>query len=136
MNYFFDTNVISNLVKKDKTTIAKLQAIALDDSSRLFINRLVYLESLRAIPLSHSKIFGNTKKTLESFEKLEITQDIYEEAVEFARFCKSNGLNFGKCEAIDYIHFVTAKYYNLEIISFDNDMSKLEEKYKEFKNIN
>lgn len=132
MKYFFDTNVISNLVKKDETAIAKLQEIASNDSSELYTNRLVYLESLRAIPLTHKKLFEATKETLESFEKLEITQEIYDKSIEFARFCKSKGINLGKCEAIDYIHFITAKYYSLEIVSFDGDMNRLEEKYQEF----
>ena len=57
MKYFFDTNVISNLVRKDEVAIAKLQEIASDESSELYTNRLVYLESLRAIPLTHKKLF-------------------------------------------------------------------------------
>ena len=136
MKYFFDTNVISNLVRKDEAAIAKLQEIASDESSELYTNRLVYLESLRAIPLTHKKLFESTKETLESFEKLEITQEIYDKSIEFARFCKSKGISLGKCEAIDYIHFITAKYYGLEIVSFDGDMDRLEEKYQEFLLVN
>jgi len=132
MKYFFDTNVISNLVREDSAAISKLQELASDETSEFYINKLVFMESLRAIPLTHKKLYNNTKETLESFEKLEITQDIYEKSVEFARFSKSKGINLGKCEAIDYIHFITAKYYNLEIISFDGDMKTLEIKYQEF----
>jgi predicted nucleic acid-binding protein len=132
MKYFFDTNVISNLVRKDSAAISKLQELASDETSEFYTNRLVFMESLRAIPLTHKKLYTNTKETLENFEKLEITQDIYDRSVDFARFCKSKGVSLGKCEAIDYIHFVTAKYYDLEIISFDGDMSKLEEKYQAF----
>ncbi len=132
MKYFFDTNVISNLVRKDETAIARLQEIASNESSELYTNRLVFMESLRAIPLTHKKLFESTKETLESFEKLEITQDIYDKSVDFARFCKSKGVSLGKCEAIDYIHFITAKFYSLEIVSFDGDMQILESKYEEF----
>ncbi len=134
MKYFFDTNVISNLVRENPIAKAKLQEIASNESSELYTNRLVYLESLRAIPLTHKKLFESTKETLESFEKLEITQEIYDKSIEFARFCKSKGINLGKCEAIDYIHFITAKYYGLEIVSFDGDMKTLESKYQEFTN--
>ena len=81
-------------------------------------------------------LFDKTKETLESFEKLEITQEIYDKSVDFARFCKSKGISLGKCEAIDYIHFITAKYYGLEIVSFDNDMKTLESKYQEFLLVN
>ena len=134
MKYFFDTNVISNLVRKDEAAIAKLQEIASDDNSELYINRLVFMESLRAIPMDRKNLFDKTKETLESFEKLEITQEIYDKSVDFARFCKSKGISLGKCEAIDYVHFITAKYYALEIVSFDNDMKTLESKYQEFTN--
>ena len=132
MKYFFDTNVISNLVRKEEVAITKLQELASDDKAEFYTNQLVFMESLRAIPLTHKKLFDNTKETLENFEKLEITQDIYNKSIEFARFCKSKGINLGKCEAIDYIHFITAKHYNLEIVSFDGDMAKLEAKYQEF----
>lgn len=94
------------------------------------------MESLRAIPLTHINLFDRTKETLESFEKLEIKQEIYDKSIEFARFCKSRGTNLGKCEAIDYIHFITAKYYSLEIVSFDSDMNTLEKKYQEFLEVN
>ncbi len=132
MKYFFDTNVISNLVREDSVAIAKLQELALDETSEFYTNRLVFMESLRAIPMDRKNLFNKTKSTLENFEKLEITQEIYDKSVEFARFCKSKGVSLGKCEAIDFIHFITAKYYGLEIVSFDGDMGRLEEKYHEF----
>jgi predicted nucleic acid-binding protein len=132
MKYFFDTNVISNLVREDSVAIAKLQELALDETSEFYTNRLVFMESLRAIPMDRKNLFNKTKSTLENFEKLEITQEIYDKSVDFARFCKSKGVNLGKCEAIDFIHFITAKYYGLEIVSFDGDMGRLEEKYQKF----
>lgn len=132
MKYFFDTNVISNLVRENPIAVDKLQEIASNDNSELYINRLVFMESLRAIPMDKKNLFNKTKETLESFEKLEITQEIYDKSIEFARFCKNKGISLGKCEAIDYIHFITAKYYSLEIVSFDSDMNRLEEKYQDF----
>ena len=60
MKYFFDTNVISNLVRKDEAAIAKLQEIASDDNSELYINRLVFMESLRAIPMDRKNLFDKT----------------------------------------------------------------------------
>lgn len=132
MKYFFDTNVICRLVNKDSDAIEKIQELTADESSEFYINRLVYMESLRAIPITHKKLYRNTIETLDNFEKLDITQEIYNKSIKFARFCKSKGLNFGKCEAIDYLHFITSKSYNLEIISFDKDMVKLEEIYIQF----
>lgn len=134
MKYFFDTNIISNLVRKDAETIRIINEIASMDDSELYINRLVYLESLRAIPLTRTKLYHSTKEALDNFTKLDITQEIYDISVKFARFCKSKGISLGKCEAIDYLHFITAKIYAMEIISHDKDMTTLEEKYTEFKN--
>jgi predicted nucleic acid-binding protein len=132
MNYFFDTNVISRLAKKDPTTIEHLQSIASDPESAFFVNRLVYLESLRAIPSTHSKLYNATKTTLDMFVKIDMTQEIYDRTIEFARFCKSRGINLGKCEAIDYLHFITAKHYKMEIISYDGDIERLQVAYQAF----
>ncbi|EIJ43352.1 putative nucleic acid-binding protein [Beggiatoa alba B18LD] len=132
MKYFFDTNVVSRLVKEDDEAIAKLQELASNEENEFYINGLVFMESLRAIPLTHKKLYDATKETLESFIKLETTQEIYDKSVSFSRFCKSKGISLGKCEAIDYLHFMTAKHYSLEIVSFDNDMKVLEEKYNDW----
>ena len=43
MKYFFDTNVISNLVRKDEAAIAKLQEIASDESSELLYSSNVII---------------------------------------------------------------------------------------------
>ena len=132
MKYFFDTNIISNLVKKDDSTISLIKNI-INDDSEFFINKLVYIESLRAIPMTHKKLFKATKETLDNFIKLDINKEIYDESIIFARFCKNKGINLGKCEVIDYLHFITAKYYNLKIISYDKDLERLEDMYKIFK---
>jgi len=132
VKYFLDTNVISHLIRKDEKAIEKIKEITKDEDYELYINRLVYMESLRAIPLKREPLYEKTKDLLDSLSKVDIKQETYFKGVAFARFCKSKGLNFGKCEAIDYLHFMTAKYYDLEIISFDGDMKKLEEKYLEF----
>jgi hypothetical protein len=91
------------------------------------------MESLRAIPLKRESLYIKTKELLDSLTKVDIKEETYFKGVAFARFCKSKGLNFGKCEAIDFIHFITAKYYYLEIISNDKDLDKLEEIYQPFK---
>lgn len=135
MKYFFDTNIISNLVRNDTDTINIVKEIASKEDAELYINRLVYVESLRAIPLTHTKLYNNTKETLDSFVKLDITQNIYNESVEFTRFCKSKGVSLGKCEVIDYLHFITAKTYDMEMISHDGDMLVLQAKYVEFKEL-
>lgn len=132
MNYFFDTNVISRLAKRDPDTIEHLQEIASDPESAFFVNRLVYLESLRAIPSTHTKLYNTTKTTLDMFVKIDMTQEIYDRTIEFARFCKSRGINLGKCEAIDYLHFITAKHYDMEIISYDGDIERLQKAYQTF----
>jgi predicted nucleic acid-binding protein len=132
VKYFLDTNVISNLVRKDEKAIEKIKDITKDGNYELYINRLVYMESLRAIPLKRESLYIKTKELLDSLTKVDIKEETYFKGVAFARFCKSKGLNFGKCEAIDYLHFMTAKYYGLEMISFDGDMETLESSYTKY----
>ncbi len=38
-------------------------------------------------------------------------------------------------EAIDFLHFITAKSYNLILISNDRDLDRLESSYYEFENM-
>jgi hypothetical protein len=93
----------------------------------------VYVEALRTIHLKYKKIFREAETTLSSFKTVNITEDIYAEAIHFSRFCHSKGIKLkGKCEAIDFLHFMTAKYYTLKIISNDRDMPKLEDGYEKF----
>ena len=133
MKYFFDTNIIIDIFDKKDEVLEILESISSEENSEILINRLVYLEALRTIHHTHRKIFREAKKTLDSFTKVNIEQEIYDKAVLFSRFCKSKGINLkGKCEAIDFLHFITAKYYNLILISNDKDFEKLEQKYNEF----
>ena len=133
MQYFFDTNVIIDILDKKDDGIEKLEAILLEEDSEILINRLVYLEALRTIRFRDKKVFRKAKITLDSFEKLDIKQEIYDGSVEFSRFCHSKGIKpKGKCEAIDFLHFMTAKYYKLEMVSNDKDLEKLEEQYDKF----
>ena len=155
MKYFIDTNIIIDLLgqnkksdvtkesqeeeqkrKKEAQLKAKeqLSKILVDESSEVFINRLVLVETLRTIHFEHKKRFREALSTLELFEKLDIKDDVYSEAIKFSRFCNTK-LHFtlkGKCEAIDFLHFITAKYYDLKIISNDGDLEKLEEAYIKF----
>ena len=154
MKYFIDTNVIIDLLgnnqnkenkkeskeeqknrKKEAQKIAqnKLEDIILEEESELFINRLIVMETLRTIHFDHKKVFREAEEKLTLFRQLDIRPKIYENAVAFSRFCHSKGIKIkGKCEAIDFLHFMTAKYYNLKIISNDGDMPKLEDAYIKF----
>jgi len=154
VKYFFDTNVIIDLLGQNKKLDDKreskeeeqqrkkeaklkaqerLEKVLLEENSEIFINRLVFVEALRTIHFTHSKKFREAKNTLDSFTKVNIKQEIYNEAIEFSRFCHSKGVKLkGKCEAIDFLHFMTAKYYELTIISNDKDLEKLEEQYIKF----
>ena len=77
MKYFIDTNIIIDFLNKEEEATKKLIQIANEADSELYINRLVTLESLRTIPMKNSKIFKNSKETLENFEKLDINPEIY-----------------------------------------------------------
>ncbi len=134
MKYFIDTNIIIDFLNKQDKAIQKLAEIASQNDSELYVNRLVSLESLRTIPMQNTKIFKNAQKTLESFETLDMNPEIYNNAIDFSRFFKTvkhQSLK-GKCEAIDMLHFMTAKYYNLELITYDADFEKLENVYIDF----
>ena len=134
MKYFIDTNIIIDFLNKKDEAIDLLTKIASEDNNILYTNKLVNLESLRTIPIKNIKIFKKAKDTLESFEKVDISAEIYNNTIEFSRFFKTvkhQSLK-GKCEAIDLLHFMTAKYYDLELISYDKDFDKLERIYGEF----
>ncbi|MEA2028698.1 MAG: PIN domain-containing protein, partial [Campylobacterota bacterium] len=91
--------------------------------------------ALRTIHFDHKKRFKEAVSFLDTFESVNIKQDIYDEAIAFSRYCHSKGIKLkGKCEAIDFLHFITAKYYNLTLITNDKDFDKLETSYSEYKN--
>ena len=133
MKYFIDTNVIIDLLNNDEEAKRQLKALFLQEGSELFINRLIVMETLRTIHFDHKKVFREAEKKLTFFRQVDIKPKIYEDTVGFSRFCHSKGIKIkGKCEVIDFLHFITAKYYNLEIVSNDRDMTKLEDAYVKF----
>ena len=133
MKYFIDTNVIIDLLNNDEEAKRQLRDLFLQEESELFINRLIVMETLRTIHFNHKKVFREAEKKLTLFRQVDIRPKIYEDAVAFSRFCHSKGLKIkGKCEAIDFLHFITAKYYNLTMISNDRDLEKLENIYSKF----
>ena len=133
MKYFIDTNIIIDLLRKDNDTVEKIIEIVSDNESELYINKLVAIESLRTIHFEHTKIFQEAKLILDMFEHLEINPQIYDKSIDFSRYCHSKGVKLkGKCEAINFLHFITAKHYNLTIISNDKDFEKLEQIYIKF----
>ena len=134
MKYFIDTNVIIDLLNNDEEAKRQLKALFLQEGSELFINRLIVMETLRTVHFEHKRVFREAQEKLKLFGQLDIRPQIYEEAVAFSRFCNTK-LHFtlkGRCEAIDFLHFITAKYYNLVMVSNDGDMSKLEDAYVKF----
>lgn len=137
MKYFVDTNIIIDFFNKNPEAIAKITEIASEEDSEIFVNRLVYLESLRTIPKNNNRIFRDSKTVFELFEFLDINQEIYDLAIDFSRYCLSKGIKLkGKCEAIDFLHFITAQYYQLELLSNDNDMAKLKQPYLDWTILN
>ena len=147
MKYFFDTNLIiyyfdygydysvqtkPNESKDKKSAFLnaknKIEPILQNDDSDIFINRLVYLEALRII--TDTKKFDYLKEVLSSFTVIDIYPEIYEKAVSFSRYCRSNGITIkGRCASIDFLHFITAKHYEFELIANDKDMETLEIHY-------
>ena len=133
MKYFIDTNVIIDLLNNDEEAKRQLRDLFLQEESELFINRLIVMETLRTIHFNHKKIFREAEKKLMLFRQVDIRPKIYKDAIAFSRFSHSKGLKIkGKCEAIDFLHFITAKYYNLTMVSNDRDLEKLENIYSKF----
>ena len=133
MKYFIDTNIIIDFLANNEEAKAHLKTLFLQEDSELFINRLIVMETLRTIHFNHKKVFREAEKKLTLFQQLDIKPKVYEKAIEFSRFCHSKGIKIkGKCEAIDFLHFITAKYYELEMVSNDGDMLKLEDAYLKF----
>jgi predicted nucleic acid-binding protein len=136
VKYFFDTNIIIDLLNNNEDTKKKLKAIISEEGSELFINRLVLTEALRTIDFKASNKFKKSEIKLDLFQKVDIKTEIYDEAIRFSRFCHSKGVKLkGKCEAIDFLHFITAKYYNLNIVTNDKAFDKLEKEYIEFTSV-
>jgi predicted nucleic acid-binding protein len=133
VKYFIDINVIIDLLNNDEESKKQLKALFLEEGSELFINRLIVMETLRTIHFDHKKVFREAEKKLTLFRQVDIKPKIYKDAIAFSRFCHSKGIKIkGKCEAIDFLHFITVKYYTLEIVSNDGDMPKLEDAYAKF----
>jgi len=131
MRYFVDTNVIIDILNQPQN-MGKL--LPVEDGNKFYINQLVYLESLRTIDIQKTKIFRTAQTLLNNFTILDMNQDIYDQTVQFSRFCRSQGILLkGKCEAIDFLHFMTAKYYQLELLSNDKDIEKLKITYVTWK---
>lgn len=136
MNYFIDTNIIIDLLNEQKDAKVKLNEILSDEASEIFINRLVLTEALRMIDFKASNKFKKAEKVLGLFRQVDINPEIYHKAIMFSRFCKSKGTQLkGNCEAIDFLHFMTAKYYDLTMVTNDKDFAKLETAYIEFTSV-
>lgn len=136
MKYYVDTNVIIELLNNSEIAKEQLTTLILEEESELFINRLVLMETLRTIHFKDKKIFRDAEEKLEYFRQVDIKPEIYSQAIAFSRFCHRKGVKLkGKCEAIDFLHFITAKYYNLVIVSNDGDLEKLEKAYQGFINV-
>lgn len=132
MKYFIDTNfVIDVFERKNADSINKFISI-LENDGELFYNGLVYTETLRAV--LDENIFLELKSAFDNFGWLEITRSIYVDAKRFSRYCRSKNMKVtkGRCEIIDFIHFITAKHNGLEILARDSDMEKLEKAWNDF----
>jgi predicted nucleic acid-binding protein len=129
-DYSIETKRNDRKEKKEAFLIAKskIDSILKDEDSEICINRLVYLEVLRTTV--DKKKFDYLKEVLSNFHHVTIDPEIYEKAVNFSRYCRSNGITIkGRCAAIDFVHFITAKHYEFELVANDKDMETLEIHY-------
>ncbi len=133
MKYFIDTSIIIDFLNKDKKAIKTITDIAEDENSIIHINRLVMLESLRTIDFKNTKIYKKSEEILKNFTSIEIKPQTYKDTILFSRYCHSRGIKLnGNCDAIDFLHFITAKNNNLEIVTNDKGFDRLEKVHQEF----
>ena len=135
MNYLFDSCLLIDAYdRKLPEAMERVRQVFSEDDAKFFINRLALLETLRGIKWVDTKKFQTLKSTLEIFTVVDIEQEIYDNAISFSRFCRSKGITLkGGCEAIDYLHFLTAKHYGFEILTNDRDMAALATIYPNWK---
>lgn len=110
--YFVDTNVIIDFIKKKDTKAAnELEQLLKQEDVSLVINRIVFMETLRAFPKSEEKNFLSTEKILlESFLLVDIDHQIVARSVELNRLNRAQGITLKKeneCGWLDYIHYAT-----------------------------
>ena len=138
MRYFIDTNLIIGAFQREEIdSLNRLNTILSNEDNEIFYNGLVYTEALRA--MLDEDIFTTLKSSFELFTWIDINQAIYIETKKFSRHCRSKEIKVakGKCELIDMLHFMTAKHYELELLSNDSvDMANLEICYQDFKENN
>lgn len=133
MQYFIDTNLILDAFERENIDAQnKLKVILEDDDNEIFYNGLVYTEALRVV--LDDDLFSTLKSSFELFTWVDINQSIYKDTKKFSRYCRSKGIKVAKrkCELIDMLHFMTAKYYNLKLITGDGDFDNLETAYQDF----
>jgi len=128
MNYFIDTNIIIDIFKNKITN--EVKNIFKDKNSIFYINRLVKVECLRNISINNNSEYNKIKDILDNFIEIDIRPEDYNKAIKLSRYCRSNGVTLkGKCEAIDFIHFISIKSFKLESITIDNDFNKINNIY-------
>jgi predicted nucleic acid-binding protein len=147
MRYFIDTNLIIDIfdsrktrksksdeeIQLEKEKLAPIVNILINPENEIFINNLVYLETLRTIKLDNHPNFQNLKNHLDDFSIAPLNRQIYDDAVALSRYSQSKGITIsGRCAAIDLLHFSTAKYYELELLARDGDMDMLTKIYPDF----
>lgn len=125
-------NVIIDCIKKtDTKAVNELKQLLMQDDVPLAINRIVFMEILRAIPKSEDGKFSSMEKILlESFRLVDIDHDMVARSVELNRLGRAQGITLKKeneCGWLDYIHYATAEKYGFQMISNDKDMEKIKE---------
>jgi len=134
MRYLVDANFIIDVFERENTdSIDRLESI-LKNSGKLFYNGLIYTETLRVV--LDDDTFLKLKSAFDKFGWLEVDLSIYVDAKRFSRYCRSQNIKGpkGRCEIIDIIHFITAKHNQLELLTNDGDMERLEQAWTDFKN--
>lgn len=123
-----DTNIWSEVFRKTKPNVIVREVLI-----ELIVNRLVLVcgpvrqELLSGI--KESRIFENIKKSMRSFDDIEITTADFEKAAEFNNTCRKNGIQGSHT---DFLLCALASKPDITLLTLDKDF----EHYSRFVNFN
>ena len=109
-----------------------LRSLLQDDSVGVVLTPLIRHEVMRGLPRSDLSKIARIQAILDNFETIAVTDEISEIATTVYRILIEQDKNQGYTErsanklGFDIMHVATAHVYNLEIISCDSDIERLE----------
>lgn len=137
--YLLDTNILIGLFDDSSTMENKEKARNIlteklrEEGSLFFVTELIRYEVLRGVMWDDCDKLQKLKKHLASFPVLEINKEVGDIARNLWRYDKANHPDAGKKfekYRFDAFHIATAKAYDLQLLSIDTDIAKIDRLYQ------